>query len=119
MATTTGNMNFIDRESVPNDEKPYLMMYQPAHNIRTSNFKWTPVKDVPLHDMRPRMETLSLDKEGFIVAKLESRLSYEELLDAEKLRSVYAEEVRKLVLEKLGARSAYIHECVVSTIISI
>lgn len=78
-----------------------------------SNFELETVHDIPLHDMRPHIDSLSLDREGFIVAPLASTLRYEDFWDEKLLTDVYAEELRNFLLKHLHARSVFIHECVV------
>ncbi|KAF2235632.1 hypothetical protein EV356DRAFT_514155 [Viridothelium virens] len=113
MAVTTASMVFLKRDSWPSNEKPYVLLYPPSDDLSQSNYTDEPVDDIPIHDMRPLIDELSLDREGFMVGKLDSRLSYTDFANETKLRSVYADEVRRYLLNLLGARPAYIHECVI------
>lgn len=113
MAVTTARMTFLKEHSCPSNEKPYILLYPPTDDLPLQNYQDEEVSDIPVHDMRGILDELSLDKQGFVVSKIESKLSYEDFKDEEKLRSMYAKEVREHLLQLLGARSAYIHECVV------
>ncbi|KAL9079676.1 MAG: hypothetical protein Q9157_001452 [Trypethelium eluteriae] len=106
-------MVFLKRDSWPSNEKPYVLLYPPSDDLSQSNYTDEPVDDIPIHDMRPLIDEFSLDREGFMVGKLDSRLSYTDFANETKLRSVYADEVRRYLLNLLGARPAYIHECVI------
>ena len=65
--------------------------------------------------MRPLKGNLSLDREGVLIVDLPTRMSYEDFLEEEKLKTIYAEELRECLLSVLGARVIFIHECVVSS----
>ncbi|KIW33962.1 uncharacterized protein PV07_00773 [Cladophialophora immunda] len=109
---TTASMVFIKPGSWPSDEKPYELLYIPTDESPTSNYEVHTVPNIPVRDMRPSLEALDLDRHGFIVASLASALRYENIRDEKALRDVYAAELRHLLLETLGARAVFIHECV-------
>jgi hypothetical protein len=114
---TTASMTFIKPGSWPPTEKPYELLYVPTDGFPTSNFELQIVHDIPVYDMRPNIDSLSLDRQGFIVAPLASTLRYEDFWDEKSLRDVYAEELRNLLVKRLCARSVFIHECVVCTLL--
>lgn len=114
LPVTTGEINFAKPGSWPANERPYTLLYEPVTDEKLSNFQITDTQPVPIRDMRPKKGSLSLDKEGFLFADFKSKMAYEDYLDDEKLKTVLAREVRELLLEKLGAKAAFIHECVVS-----
>jgi hypothetical protein len=110
---TTGNICFATPGSWPETEKPYTILYDPTEDVKLSNFKLDDIQPVPIRDMRAKKDSLSIHREGFIFADFRSQLTYENYFDEQKLKSVLAEEVRNLLIEKLGAKAAFIHECVV------
>lgn len=114
---TTASMSFIKPGSWPATEKPFELLYMPIDGFPMSNYELETVHDIPIHDMRPYMDSLSLDQQGFIVATLASTLRYEDFWDEKSLKDVYAEELRSLLLKHLHARSVFIHECVVCTLL--
>ncbi|GIK02043.1 hypothetical protein Aspvir_006086 [Aspergillus viridinutans] len=112
LPVTTGEICFAKPGSWPANERPYTLLYEPATDEKLSNFKTSDIQPVPIRDMRPKKDSLSIHKEGFIFADFKSKMAYEDYLDEDKLKTVLAGEVRELLLERLGAKAAFIHECV-------
>ncbi|KAE8414599.1 hypothetical protein BDV36DRAFT_239050 [Aspergillus pseudocaelatus] len=112
LPVTTGDIFFARPGSWPEHEKPYTLLYDPTEDVPLSNFKVSDIQPVPIRDMRPKKETLSIHREGFIFADFESQLTYEDYFDESKLRSVLAEEIRQLLIDRLGVKACFIHECV-------
>jgi hypothetical protein len=102
------------KKPAPHDsiEKAYDIRCKSPNGLAKTNLAHVTTHNIPLYDMRPILDTLSLDVQGFLVAELQSRMSYEDFFDEEKLRTVYAEEIRAYLLESLGATCVYFHECV-------
>lgn len=115
MATLTANLLFVKPGSWPDTEKPYSLLYQPDDDLKLTNFEISDLRPVDIYDMRPKKDTLSIDREGFMFTDFKSKLNYEDYFDDEKLKSVFAPEVRDLLVGKLGAKAAFIHECVVQS----
>ncbi|KAJ5949545.1 hypothetical protein N7454_001129 [Penicillium verhagenii] len=112
LPVTSGEIYFAEPGSWPAIERPYTLLYEPATDEKLSNFRITDIQSVPIRDMRPKKDTLSIHTEGFVFADFKSKMVYEDYMDEEKLKTVFAEEVKELLLEKLGAKAAFIHECV-------
>ncbi|CAN9414365.1 unnamed protein product [Alternaria alternata] len=110
---TFGEIKFVRRNSWPENEKPYILTYLPTDNFPLSNFDFGDVQNVPIKDMRPIKDELSLDGEGFVVADFASTLTYDEFFEEEKLRAVFADELRKFWKDRYGVKAVYIHECVI------
>lgn len=113
MIDTTATLTFIETGSWPQLERPYELLYEPDASIPRCNFSLTQVQDVPIHDLRPEIHQLSLDRQGFIIADLKSRVSYEDYFDQEKLKSIYLPELKVLLREVLQAKAVYVHETVI------
>lgn len=111
---TLGEIKFVRPQSWPEEEKPYILTYLPNDDLSLSNFDYDDIHKVQIRDMRPIKEQLSLDREGFEVADFESSLAYNEYFDEEKLRTVFASELRAYLTATYGLSAVYIHECVVS-----
>jgi hypothetical protein len=112
---TFGEIKFVRPNSWPENEKPYILTYLPTDNFPLTNFDFGDIQNVPIKDMRPIKEKLSLDREGFVVADFASALTYDEYFEEDKLRAVFADELRRFWKDRYGAKAVYIHECVVST----
>ena len=96
------------------EEKPYALEYEsPESNIPRRNFVTAPVEDVEIHDIRPVKDSLSLDREGIVVAEMQTKMAYKDFFDETKITNVFAEELREYLLESLHARRIYFYECLV------
>lgn len=113
-AVTTASMRFLKPNSWKSTEKLYELEYDPSDNLAERNYETQQVNDIPIYDMRPLKGKLSLDREGVLIIDLPSRMAYEDFLNEEELKKVYAEELRECLLNVLGAQGIFIHECVVS-----
>ena len=110
---TKASLSFLRPGSWPKGERPYELLYIPTDGTPLINYERLQVEDIPIYDMRPRQDDLSLDRDGFIVGNLRSKLDYEDFHDEELLKTVFADELRTYLQELLGARALFIHECVV------
>lgn len=117
MAATAGTLTFFERESWPSHERPYELLFQPpTSDFPVCNYKVVQVPNVPIHDLRPLKNKLSLDREGFLIADINTSMEYEDYFNQEKLKTTYMPKIKTFLKEKLGIRAAYIHECVVSNL---
>jgi hypothetical protein len=107
------SINFKKPTSRDAVEKAYDVRCKPPPNLNKTNIEHVKVYDVPLYDMRPILDTLSLDAQGFIATSMPSSMSYDDFFDQDKLQNVFAEEVRSHLLKSLGASCIFFHECVV------
>ncbi|KFY66848.1 hypothetical protein V496_01907 [Pseudogymnoascus sp. VKM F-4515 (FW-2607)] len=114
MAATEGTLTFFERGSWPSHERPYELLFQPpSSDFPVCNYNVTQVPNVQINDLRPLKGKFSLDREGFLIADINTRMEYEDYFDQEKLKSTYMPEIKAHLKEKLGVRAVYIHECVV------
>ena len=112
-STVSATLSFIVPQSWPETEKPYELLYQPTDGLRVSNYRTRHVENIKVHDVGDKKGKTSLDREGWVVAHLPSALSWKDFHDEMKLKSIYTQEVRKHLIETLGVRAVYFHECVV------
>lgn len=112
---TVASLKFVKPGSWPVGEKLYDLLYTPTDGFPMSNYQLEAVHNITVHDMRPMIKDLSLDKHGFVVMDMPSQLEYEDFGNESLMRNVYAEELRETLLARLGARAVYFHECVVSS----
>jgi hypothetical protein len=115
MVATAGSLSFFERGSWPDSERPYELLFKsPDEALASCNFRVVQEHNVPIHDLRPLKGKLSLDREGYVVADLETRMRYEDYFDIEKLQTTFVAELKTLLQSLLGARAVYVHETVVS-----
>lgn len=109
------SLNFLADDPKHATEKLFALHYVPHDPLPHTNYSLKPESGLEIHDVRPNKDALSLDREGVIVIDLENQLDYDDYFDEAKVREKFAEEVRDILLRKLGARHVYFHECVVSS----
>lgn len=98
-----GQLNFID----PAGPRPTNYMYQPAEGVppRTGSYlRFT----VPIYNVRPMLNELSLDREGFEIVRQESKVR--NFFDETEVRAIYYPEVERLVREHTGAVKVYVFD---------
>lgn len=108
-------MEFKKPTPLDSIEKAYDIRCKGPDGLAQLNTENVTISNIPLYDMRSIVDTLSLDVQGFLVVDLPSRMNYADFFDEEKLRTVYAEEIRSYLLDSLGATCVFFHECVVSS----
>ena len=89
-------LNFL----VPMAERPVAYNYEPPPGtpVRTGcNVEY----QVPIHDARPMIGRLSLDKEGFVL--LHHQTAVTNFYDEEQIKSIYYPECERVMKEATGA----------------
>ena len=74
---------------------------------------WYVRHTVPINDARPRLASLSLDREGFVLRRLETSVA--SFYDEEAVRGIYDAEVERLVLKETGAEKAMVFDHTIRT----
>ncbi|KAF2502334.1 hypothetical protein BU16DRAFT_612011 [Lophium mytilinum] len=100
---------FLKRNDLYHDEKPYSLRFTPPNDFPRSNIVLEK-HDVTIRDIRPRLKDLSFEKNGFTIMSLESKMSYDDYDDEEKLINVYLREVADSLCAFLGAVHVQIFE---------
>jgi len=108
------SLQFIAKDEKNKFEKPYTLEYATTDGVPASNFELETVDNIIIHDVRPIKNKLSLDHEGFTFVDFESQMAYEDYFHEEKLRSLFAQELRACLKKLLGASKIFFHECLVS-----
>lgn len=108
------SLQFMAKDERHKVEKPYTLEYETTDAVPHSNFELETVDNITVHDVRPYMSSLSLEKEGVMILSMESHMEYEDFFDDEKLKNVFAEELRTSLKAILGASKIFFHECLVS-----
>jgi hypothetical protein len=96
LAEVTATLNYLE----PSAERPFVYMYDPPPGMpqRTGSYRGHPVT---IRDARPVAKQLSLDKEGFVLLRQETRVR--DFGDESEVASVYHAELENLVRELTGA----------------
>ena len=111
------SLDFLADDPKHITEKLFAIHYLPHDPLPDQNYSLEAVNGLEIHDVRPTKDDLSLDREGVTVINLGNELTYHDYFDEAKVKARFAEEVRDILLRKLGARQIYFHECVVSCMI--
>lgn len=88
-------------------ERPYTLAYEPPPGTPRGNLV-TETHTVPIHDMRPAANTITLDREGFELRTAPSAMH--DFDDEDALRRIYYPEAERLVGEVTGARRVVIFD---------
>jgi len=85
---------------VPSAERPFVYMYEPPPGMpaRTGDYRG---HSVPISDVRPIAEQLSLDEQGFVF--LRQKTGVGDFYDDAEVRSVYYPELEDFMRELTGA----------------
>ena len=97
-------IHFLRENPCFKEEKPYAFRFDlESAGVPQSNMEMREVKPISITDMRGFEHNFSLEANGFAVLGLDSKLSYSDYHDAEKLK-VYFHELEELLKAYLGAR---------------
>jgi hypothetical protein len=91
----------------PMAERPRTYTYDPGPGIPRSNLQFDTHK-LPIHDMRPVAQAVSLEREGF--ALIEHHSAARDLYDEAELRNVYYPEAEKLLAAVTGANRVVVFD---------
>lgn len=110
MATTT--INFIRNDDFYNEEKPYLLTYEPPGDFPKTNVKLDN-RHMKLEDIRGRENEFNVEDNGFAIMKIQTKLSYEDFDNEDLVKRVYLKEVAETLKTFLGASRIQIFEHIV------
>ncbi|KAH7396720.1 putative CmcJ-like methyltransferase [Phaeosphaeria sp. MPI-PUGE-AT-0046c] len=91
-------------------EKPYRLRYDPGEAIPRTNCETKVQKNVTIHDIRGKEAEYTLHRNGFQVARLDSKLKPDDFHDRAKVKSVYYPELKELLKQTLGAQRVEVLE---------
>lgn len=69
---------------------------------------WYVAHSMPVHDVRPYLSSLSLDREGFILGRAATAVT--DFYDESEVSGIYDAEIERLVIEETGAEKAVIFD---------
>jgi len=110
MGDVLTDLVFLKRDSKFLTEKPYRLRYDPGGEIPRTNCETQVQTDVLVRDIRGSEAKYTLDRNGFQVLRLDSKLAPEEFHDRERVKDVYYEELRELLMQELGAKRVEVLE---------
>ena len=92
---------------VPMPERPRYYAYSTGPQAPQSNMRHEAHR-VPIHDMRPIVSEIALDRQGF--ALIEQRSRVQDFWDDEEVRRVYYPEAERLIAEATGASRVFVFD---------
>ena len=110
MEDLQASIHFLAHREVYRTEKPYSLRYTGEENIAQTNIELDKHDDISIHDIRGRESEFSLEKHGFTISKLSSRMLYRNFSDPEQVIAIYLHEVASHLKKLLGARHVQIYE---------
>ena len=99
-------LNFIE----PMDEKPYSYNYEPPPGVPARNTR-EETHTVKIIDARPFNDTLSLEREGFVLLRHPTEAT--DLYDEEQIKKIYYPECARLIKEYTGAKRVVVFDHIV------
>jgi DNA-binding transcriptional MerR regulator len=108
------SIHCLDRLELYRKEKPYEMRFYPPCDFPRKNIHISKYHGIPVEDIRARKESLSINKNGFMVMELDGQMSPEDFSDREAIASQYLPKVAEELKKCLGASRVQIHDYLVS-----
>src|SRR5882724_12219360 len=103
LSFVTADLNYL---ADPLD-RPRTYAFEPPSGEPKSNIVPEP-HSVPIHDIRPIGDTVSLDHEGFALVRQTS--SVKDFYDENEVRSIYYPEAERLIKEATGADRVFVFD---------
>ena len=97
-------LNYLHRSN----EKPYIYTFEPPAGTPPRSGEENSVKDVPIRDGRPLNGRVSLDQQGFLLLRHETKVA--DLYDEAALQSVYYPELEQLLKGVTGAKKVVVFD---------
>lgn len=91
----------------PSSVKPRTYAFEPTNGEPRTNIVPEP-HALPIYDARPILDTVSLEKEGFALARQQSKVN--DFYDDEDVKNVYYPEAERLLKEVTGASRVFVFD---------
>ena len=102
----SASIHFLEKDPVFEKEKPYAFRFDlEDESIPQTNMKMQEHTGIHIKNIRGNEHAFSLDRQGFEVMRLRSKLRYEDFGSATKL-PIYFTELEELLKKQLGATKA-------------
>lgn len=112
MARARTTINFIQRDELYLEEKPYLLTYEAPQGFPRTNIKLDE-RVVAVEDIRGHENEFTINKNGFTIMQVNTKLSYEDFNDDALVKQVYLKEVAEALKSLLGASRVQVFEHIV------
>ena len=109
----TTSMLFLFRDPRYESEKPYTLRFTPSNHFPRTNLNIESRDNLIINDIRGREGEYTLERNGFTIMPLDSKLSYKDFEDEEKVVDVYLREVADGARSALGAKKVLVLEHIV------
>src|SRR3979411_3453128 len=103
LSFVTADLNYL----TPSADRPRNYTFEPPSGEPRSNIVPEP-HSVPIHDIRPIGEAVSLDREGFALVRQDSEVK--DFYDEDEVRSVYYPEAERLIKAATGADRVFVFD---------
>ena len=103
LSCVTADLNYL----APGLDRPRTYTFEPPSGEPRSNIVPEP-HSLPIHNIRPIGETVSLDREGFALVRQNS--SVKDFHDEDEVRSVYYPEAERLIKTATGADRVFVFD---------
>ena len=102
-------MNFLARDALYEQEKPYQLRYAAEEGIPTSNLRYEKQHPIKISNMRCQEQGFSFESNGFAVLKLDDEMSCDDFSNPECIRR-YLEVVSESLRALLGANKVQVYQ---------
>lgn len=106
------NIHFLSRDEIYKTVKPYTLRYKPPGSLPISNIVRKEER-THIRNMRYHLHTLKYDVCGFRVANLDTKMTYDDFSDPNKIDKTHRPEVEDCVKTCLQASSVKVLDYVV------
>src|SRR3981081_3111398 len=103
LSFVTADLNYL----APALDRPRTYTFEPPSGEPRSNIVPEP-HTLPIHDIRPIGEAVSLDREGFALVRQDSEVK--DFYDEDEVRSVYYPEAERLIKAATGADRVFVFD---------
>jgi hypothetical protein len=103
LSFVTADLNYL----APPLDRPRTYTFEPPSGEPKSNIVPEPHR-VPIHDIRPIGDTVSLDREGFALVRQNS--SVKDFYNEDEVRSIYYAEAERLIKQATGAHRIFVFD---------
>ena len=103
LSFVTANLNYL----APAPDRPRTYTFDPPSGEPRSNIVPEP-HSLPIHDVRPISQAVSLDREGFALVRQKS--SVKDFYDEDEVRNVYYPEAERLIKAATGADRVFVFD---------
>jgi hypothetical protein len=103
LSFVTADLNYL----TPSRDRPRTYTFEPPAGEPKSNIV-PDLHSVPIHDVRPISETVSLDREGFALVRQKS--SVNDFSNGDEIKAVYYPEAERLIKAATGADRVFVFD---------